>query len=196
MPNRNQNSASGKVSLNDVIINDQVQHRPARMRDKDETEALIALSRAIATSPSSTLQLLAECALNICNAGSSGVSILQKQPDGEVPFRWKATAGKLSKYLGGTMPRSASPCGVVIDRNDFQLMSNPVRYFPEIAKLDVPIFEALLAPFYHRNQAVGTLWVVSHTPDKKFYSEDIRLVMRLCKFASGATDTLHSVNAF
>jgi hypothetical protein len=61
------------------------------------------------------------------------------------------------------MPRDASPCGVVIDRDAIQLMEFADRCFPEL--LAEPRFvEALLFPFHADGKAVGTVWVVSHRP--------------------------------
>jgi hypothetical protein len=188
-------SETKRYSLDDIVINDELRNRAARMRDKEETDALIALTGAMSSSPLSVLQILADSALKICRADSSGVSILETLPGGEQIFRWRATAGKYAKYLNGTMPRHLSPCGAVLDRDSFQLMAKPVRYYAEIAKLDDPIHEVLLAPFYYRGKAVGTLWVVTHRPERHFDSEDTRLVLSLCKFASEATDTLVNLNA-
>ena len=87
----------------------------------------------------------------ICQADSAGISILESD-DRKPIFRWHATAGDFPAYLGGTTPRDFSPCGVVLDRNAPQLMTNPVRYYPYIAELSPHVAELLLIPFYERHR--------------------------------------------
>jgi PAS domain-containing protein len=53
----------------------------------------------------------------------------------------------------------------------------------------------LLIPFYIRGEAVGTIWVVSHKPSLRFDAEDLRMMTHLGTFASGAYQTLLSLNA-
>ena len=59
-------------------------------------------------------QRLAEAALQLCRAGTAGVSLLDTEDGAEV-FRAEAVAGVLSGHLNSTIPR-ASPCGAAIDR--------------------------------------------------------------------------------
>jgi signal transduction histidine kinase len=64
-----------------------------------------------------------------------------------------------------------------------QLMHLADRRFPTL--LSEPRFvEALLLPFHHHGQAIGTVWVVSHNADKQFDKEDERNVRVLAQFAS------------
>jgi transcriptional regulator with GAF, ATPase, and Fis domain len=51
-------------------------------------------------------------------------------------------------------------------------------------KIEPPIVEALLVPFYVENQPVGTVWVVAHTDDRKFDLEDERIIKTLTNFAA------------
>ena len=92
------------------------------------------------------------------------------------------------------MPRDQSPCGVCIDRNATQLMHLADRCFP--ALLAEPRFvEALLIPFHINGKPVGTVWVVSHTEDRKFDQEDERIVRELSLFASAGWQLLQTSEA-
>jgi PAS domain S-box-containing protein len=52
--------------------------------------------------------------------------------------------------------------------------------------IDPPIVEALLVPFHRERKPVGTLWVIAHTPSRKFDTEDQRVLTSLSRFASMA----------
>ncbi len=182
-------------SLDDIVTNDQLSQRPCRPPQfEEENRALVALSRALAESPGTMLQKLVDTALKLCDAGSAGISVLENT-EGEDHFRWRATAGAFAPLCGGTLPRGFSPCGTVLDRNAVQLMQQPARFFPYIAGMAPPVVELLLIPFYQDDKAVGTVWVVSHTPDKRFEAEDARLVTSLCNFASAAVKILVNLEA-
>ena len=107
------------------------------------------LAQEMANSPQNVLQKLVDVALELSRAQSAGVSILEEEEGREI-FRWHAAAGKWAGYLGGTMPRDASPCGTVLDRNDSLLLSHPERYYPIPSTITPPIVEVLLIPFHCR----------------------------------------------
>jgi PAS domain S-box-containing protein len=137
----------------------------------------------MAADPETVLQKLADTLLVLCRAGSAGVSILE--PDAGV-FRWRAAAGRFAPILDGTIPRDASPCGVVLDRDTALLFDRPQRHFPDLARIDPPAHEVLLVPFHNGGKSVGTVWAVGHTPERKFDGEDARLLEILSRFASAA----------
>jgi PAS domain S-box-containing protein len=189
----NQLVMSSRSSLTDIDITSELSHRPTRPPDYEaESRALVALAGVMAADPHTILQKLADAARELCQAGSSGISILEENPENSV-FRWHATAGKFRPFLGGTTPRNFSPCGVVLDRNTTQLMADPGRFYPYIAELSPHIVEVLLLPFYRGDTAVGTIWVIAHSDERKFDAEDKRLLLSLGKFASAAIETLFSI---
>ena len=51
----------------------------------------------------------------------------------------------------------------------------PERFFPAL-KIEPLIVEALLVPFHVEDQPVGTVWVVTHTDDRKFDQQDERII--------------------
>ena len=62
----------------------ELSNRPSRPPDHAaENRALIALAQAMAASPDSILQKLAETALTLCRAHSAGLSLLEDDDRGE-----------------------------------------------------------------------------------------------------------------
>ncbi len=57
------------------------------------------------------------------------------------------------------------------------------RVFPAL-RTEPRFVEALLIPFQVRGKPIGTVWIVSLTPDRKFDREDERVVKALSHFAS------------
>jgi PAS domain S-box-containing protein len=139
----------------------------------------------MAESPQAILQKLVQTALEMCRADSAGISILESDGTSEM-FRWPAIAGLLANHVGGGLPRSASPGGVVLDRNASLLFAYPERHFDYGMKIDPPIVEALFVPFQTGRKPVGMLWVVAHTPSRQFDAEDQRLLTSLSRFAAVA----------
>src|SRR5688572_7709323 len=97
------------MTLDDRLTTADLARRPDHAA---ENGALVALAAEMAASPATILQKLADSALELCAADSAGVSVLEAEGGQEV-FRWRAAAGAFAPHLGGTMPRHASPCGVV-----------------------------------------------------------------------------------
>jgi PAS domain S-box-containing protein len=137
----------------------------------------------MAESPQEILQKLVDTALQLCGADSAGISILEPGGTSGV-FRWHAIAGQFSSNKGKHVPREASPCGMVLERDASLLFSHPERWFDFGITIDPPVVEALLVPFHSDGRPVGTLWVIAHTLSKKFDSEDQRVLTSLSRFAS------------
>lgn len=138
----------------------------------------MALAREMTDNPRRMLQTLVETALGLCKADTAGISLRE----GDV-FRWEAVAGMLASYRDTTMPRAASPCGVCIDENATQLMHLPDRHFRAL-RSEPRFIETLLIPFQADGRTVGTVWIGSHTDQRKFDREDERVVRALAQFAS------------
>src|SRR5688572_30880058 len=131
----------------DKPISAYLQDRPIRpITLEAELEAIDALALELSRSDGNVLQLLAETAIELCGAHSAGVSIIEMDGIDKV-FRWRAVAGQWAKYLMGSMPRNASPCGIVVDRHEAQLMPKPEVYFPAMLVAEPLASEALLVPF-------------------------------------------------
>lgn len=132
------------ASLESILITDELNRRPSRRPDCGmENRALLSIAQHMADSPRSTLQKLAEIALEICRADSAGVSLISKK-NGD--FYWPAVAGAWEPHIGGGTPRNFGPCGVVLDSDSMQLFRHPERLYPYLLPISPPVTEALLAP--------------------------------------------------
>ena len=175
-----------------VIATDELARRPTRPADfASENRVLRKLASIMAREPRLVLQELVDSARELCSAGSAGISLLDPDfTESASQFRWIATSGEFNRYAGQTMPRHFSPCGTVLDANRLLLMKDPVRHFAYIDALSEPVSEVLLVPFYQADRPIGTVWVAQHTQDRKFDSEDARLVTSLSQFAAAAIQVI------
>jgi signal transduction histidine kinase len=183
-----------RIDLSRVINTDALTQRVARPPDyAAESRALLELARALSGTPERILDVLAQKALELCAAGSAGISILdQKQPNA-TQFRWYALAGAWTPYLGAVVPRNFSPCGIVLERDAPQLLSNPGIYYDYVNQIQPACHEVLLVPFYSNDKAVGAIWVVKHDASGRFDAEDQRILGSLATFTSAAYEVLRSL---
>lgn len=178
---------SEPAPLEDILITHKLKSRRRRKANSHyENIALYALARVMATSPSELVDTLLRMALELCSAGTAGLSLLETTAQGEQVFRWTNLAGALGKHIGGSTPRGFSPCGATLDRNAPQLFSYPGHRFQYFNGLDFPIVEALVIPVYIGKERPGTIWIVSHDGEVKFDSEDVRIMTGLAEFTSCA----------
>jgi signal transduction histidine kinase len=172
------------------ILCDPVTERAGRSSPRsDEGEVLAALADALAGQPGTIAQRLVEAAMRLTEADSAGLSVVEASAEPEPVFRWVATAGALAPYVNGTMPRHASPCGEVLDRDAALVMREPARCYPSLAELGEPVHEVLLVPFHEEGAPVGTVWAVHHSGAKHFDVEDRRVLGSLSRFAAAAAHT-------
>ena len=79
------------ASLESILCTEELLNRPSRPPDhKVENSALVALTSALADSPQTILQTLADKVLEVLQADSAGLSLLTKD---EKRFYWAAIAG-------------------------------------------------------------------------------------------------------
>ena len=171
--------AKATATFEEVDIRSALCTRPQRAPDyAAEHRAMEVLAAEMAANPRNMLQKLVETAIDLCQADTAGISILEGDA-----FRWEALAGVFVSSRGSTMAREASPCGVCVDQNTTQLVHLPDRCFP--ALLTEPRFvEALLIPFHDHGKPVGTVWIVANNFERKFDREDERVMRTLAQFAS------------
>lgn len=171
------------LSADDVIITDQLAERPARAPDHAlESRMFEALADELAERPGNLLQRMTDLLVEEGVAHSAGISI-DDASESDRRFRWVALSGLWGQFRDGTMPFDASPCGVVILRDQMLLFESPERFFPD-ARVEPLIREILLMPFHAHGRPVGTLWINAHDEARKFDHEDARLLRRLARFAS------------
>jgi len=181
--------------LESILCKEALQNRTSRPPDYEkENRALVKLMSALADSPGTILQTLADTILEITQSDSAGLSLLTK--DGKTPhvdgqrFYWPAIAGMWNPHVGGGTPRNFGPCGDVLDRNTTMLFTHWERRYPYLSCAVPFAEEGLLVPFYVDGKAVGTIWGIMHSDRRKFDAEDNRVMASLGKFASSAYQAL------
>jgi PAS domain S-box-containing protein len=172
--------------VDDVLITAELARRPCRTPGfETESRALGLLAQEMATNPAGVLQKCAELVIDLCHADSAVISILEPGGTSGI-LRWHAAAGAFAANLHGTMPREASPGGMVMQRNRVLLFNEAERFFPTLSGVEPRIYENLLAPWHVKDEAVGTLWAIRHTPGGRFDAEDARILQSLARFAAAA----------
>src|SRR5215510_8474258 len=183
----------GLVPLESILCTEELIGRPTRPRDYEtENRALVSLAQALAESPRTILQTLADTILEVFQAGSAGLSLLTKE-DGGKRFYWPAIAGRWKPHIGGGTPRNFGPCGDVLDRNIPLLFRHFERRYPYFLPVTPLVEECLLVPFYVGGKAVGTIWAITHSDRRKFDAEDERVMSTPGQFASLAYQTVASI---
>ncbi|MBB3319598.1 PAS domain S-box-containing protein [Rhizobium sp. BK181] len=191
-------TASGrklKPNLRSMLLAEELRRRPSRPADYGaENQALIALAQELARSPEGILQKLVDSALGLCRAHSAGLSLLE-EGDGKSNFHWRAIAGQWASHVNGGTPRNFGPCGTVLDQGVAMICSHPEVDFPYWEPIRPVLEEALLIPFFIKDEAVGTIWIVAHDTSRRFDAEDLRVMTNLGVFAATAYQTLLTLNA-
>ena len=182
---------AGAVPLESILCTEELRRRPSRPPDYEkENRALVALVSALADSPRTILQTLADKVLEVVHADSAGLSLLTKD---EKRFYWPAIAGAWRPHIGGGTPRDFGPCGDVLDRNIPMLFTHWERRYPYLTMAMPLADEGLLVPFYVNGKAVGTIWAIAHNNSRKFDTEDLRLLESMGRFASAAYQAVESI---
>src|SRR5689334_3239840 len=178
------------ASLELILCTEELQRRPSRAPAYEkENRALVELAGALADSPSTIFQTLADTIRDITQCDSAGLSLLTK--DGSRPdvdgqrFYWPAICGMWNPHVGGGTPRNC-PCRDVLDQNRTLLFTHFERRYPYLMPVSPAAEECLLVPFYVAGKAVGTIWGIMHGERRKFDAEDERIMASLGKFASSA----------
>jgi PAS domain S-box-containing protein len=180
------------VSLESILCTDELDRRPSRAHDFEaENRALVALAQALADSPRSIFQTLADTILDVLRSDSAGISLLTED---EKRFYWPAIAGVWKPHIGGGTPRDFGPCGDVLDRNMPLMFRHVERRYEYFLPVTPPVEECLLVPFYVQAKAVGTIWAIAHSERRKFDAEDMRQLVSLGRFTASAYQVIGSLD--
>jgi len=180
--------------LESILVTEQLEQRPSRPPQLEaEHGALMALMQALADSPRTVLQVLADKVLEVLQADSAGLSLLTEDGD---RFYWAAIAGMWKPHIGGGTPRNFGPCGDVLDCKRPLLFTHWEKRYPYLAQATPLAEEGLLVPFFVRGKAVGTIWAIAHNAGRKFDAEDLRLLESLSRFASAAHQAVQTLGVF
>jgi len=174
----------GAIPLESIDCTHELRNRPSRSPEYEkENLALAALASALANSPDTILQTLADKVFEVVHADSAGLSLLTKD---EERFYWAAVAGAWQPHIGDDAPRNFGPCGDVLNHNSPMLFAHWERRYPYLSWTMPLADEGLVVPFYVNGKAVGTIWAVIHENRRQFDAEDLRLLESLSRFASAA----------
>jgi transcriptional regulator with GAF, ATPase, and Fis domain len=180
MPQAYQNSPL----FNEIFITEQLAARGSALPDYlTEKLALQDLARQMSDHPKQVLPRLVKLAMEIGEADSAGVSVLEPSTN---EFRWYGLTGLLATFEGARTPRNHSPCGVCLDMKGPILMDRPERMYEWIRDADISVPELLLVPLNVPGlESIGTLWVVSNKPGH-FTEGHARVFTELSTFAGMA----------
>ena len=179
-------AASG---LDDILVTAELAERGGNFDAEAANQAFVSLAEVMADAPEELPQKLCDVALQLCYAGTAGLSILKCRPDGSEYFYWEALSGVFKDYVGGTTPRDFSPCGTSIDRRTAQVFSYPSRFFGYLEDVSPAITEALVVPFFAGGQPLGAIWILSHD-EHRFSRGDAELMEQVGKFTAAALHLL------
>ncbi len=133
------------ASPNDVIITSEFQRRTARVESLAlELAALKHLTNFLTAEPSVVLNELATVLVQVCDAGSVGVTLEERRHSTET-LQCAAAAGQLASELHQWVPRD-SPSGTVIDRQRAEVFHRPERFYPSLRCDTLTIEELLVVP--------------------------------------------------
>ena len=177
------------ITADELLITEALHKRPARQRDlAREIAAINDLARGMVRRPDALQRSFVELALDLCRAGSAGISMLEEEEHGESLFRWTALAGEFASFIGGTSPRHFSPCGLCLDRDEAILVSRPGRLFEYFNEASAPIIEGLVLPLCDaEGRPVGTIWIVAHHEKRQFDATDVAILEQIAGFFALAT---------
>ena len=182
----NQASTSIPITtVEQVLITDLLPQRLGMVPGRPAGEAFVTLAGVMANAPDRLPQALCDIALDLCEADTTGISIIRTHASGEEYFYWEALAGRLADNVGGTTPRNFSPCGTSVDCAATQLYSYPARLFTYLDGIDVPIVEALVVPFFAAGKPLGSIWVLSHD-ERRFTAGHAYVLEQIGAFCGAA----------
>lgn len=167
------------------MISDEITRRPAREPDyAAENRGLGELADQLASHPDELLRKLAETVLELCQADSAGVSLVNPATR---TCCWQVVTGEFAPDLAGSIPWDLCSCGTASQQGGALLLQNPARHFPALAGLKPPVAEFLVVPFQVEGKPAGTLWAALHTSSRRFDAEDARLLTSLARFAAAGS---------
>jgi PAS domain S-box-containing protein len=157
--------------------------RPGRAPDHAaENKALLALAGAIARTPDSVPQCLAEQALALTGGSSAGLALRQEEG---APFQPVASAGRSDGEAEGWLELRRQACECAVDTGEAQLMKADTRQ---------PGGAVLAVPFQSDGGADWVLWVQGRRSSRPFDAEDARILGSLCALAASTHDAVSRVS--
>jgi signal transduction histidine kinase/CheY-like chemotaxis protein len=160
--------------------------RTARQPDyATENQALVRLAKAQTGPRAELLNAIAETALKLSDAGSAGISLVEGAGANR-RFRWLAVAGICEGLKGKTTAWGDCPCAVALEAEEAQLFVRHQEQFPCLQFPGIHVPEGLVVPIPGAEAQLGAIWVMSHSDERQFDGEDVRLLSNLAVFAGAA----------
>jgi hypothetical protein len=141
------------------------------------------LSRSLLDSPETVLQELVTAAVELCGADSAGISVERENGSDAEFYKWVATAGVYSGFLGAILPRYPSACGLCLHRGHAQHFTVTRKFF-DILGVEAPLVsDGILLP-WEAEGTRGPNFVMAHERTAAFDVEDAQLMTMLADFAA------------
>lgn len=150
-----------------------------------QMEAMTRLGRAFLDKPDAILQELADSAVATCESDSAGISIEINGGTDEEFYRWVATSGVYTDFLGAILPRYPSACGLSLIRGRAQRFRVTQRFFDILGVEAPPVTDGILLP-WEVGGTRGTIFVMDHKRSDAFDCNDVRMMEMLADFAAMA----------
>jgi hypothetical protein len=180
-----QPSESVPRSVEDVIITSEFQRRkPHPQSPALELAALRHLTNYLSSSPVVVLKEFSKILVQVCGAGSAGVTLEERRHTVDTLECVGATGQLASEQLHRTSRHS--PCGAVIEAWQVELFRRPERFYSSMRTQNTRIEELLVVPWQLTSGRRGAIWVAQHEHHKHFNQEHLRLVTALSDFTRHA----------
>lgn len=140
-------------------------------------EALIMreVTRLVSDNPKNGIKRFLDLTMQLCEAGSAGLSTITNNAEGIDVFYWDEVSGALEAFTGATTPIDYSPCSLCLAAGESVLVEHPERAFSYFPPGIPEIVEGLIVPLHDaRKVALGTIWIVSHDDARRFDAETVR----------------------
>lgn len=188
-----QTRPSRNVLLSDVTITGQFVASPSRRPNfQRENEAFKTVAKCFVKAPETVLNVLVELAVDLCEAGTAGISLEEIDSNGKRVFRCVAIAGELKEMPGDATHHDLSPCGTCLDSNRPQMFSQLDKVHTYLQDAPRPFAEALWVPCRVEGGPTGAFWIVAHDAGRHFDYDDLRLMTSLVDFAALALSHPHT----
>lgn len=148
-----------------------------------QMEGLHRLAVSFVETPETILQELVNAAVRLCGADSAGISIEREGRTDQHYYQWVATAGEYSSFLNASLPRTPSACSVCLERGTPQLFRVDQRFFDILGVEASLVKDGILLPWQVEGMR-GTIFIISHSREEAFDTEDLHLMMVLANFAA------------
>lgn len=167
------------MTEDDILITNELFRRsPKQLKSEAEHQVLQSLGQ-LAKSPQLILKHFAQIAKDSCQAGTAGISLIESTSNGEEVFRWAALSGTYEPFEGTTTPRHFSLCTLCLESGSAQLYAQPERHFTYLQTVTPAAVETLVLPLMLEERPFGTLWIVTHDPQRSFDREHVRVLTSL-----------------